>query len=930
MRKISIIAVLLFNFSLLNAQNYKLDAGNDLYLNCFDEVQLNAKIINWTNKYISNIEIKSICFANDTIGFATGGQWNKGVIYKTADGGETWSEIKNVNYFLEDVFFLNKDTGFVVGGVYSSEDVILRTTDGGVTWDLTNNNTYNILNSIFFCNDTVGYSVGENNRVLKTIDCGETWTFQDVESSFLTDIAFYDDNIGIIIGKNGVLLKTTDAGNTWNTINNFDIVVDLYSTAFIGNKSYIAGKEGLIISSEDFFETYTVLKTKTLSPLYDIKFLNNDTAIAVGNNVIITTTDGGNTWNREFSEYEGNFNCTSFLTNNKRYIVGGKLYEGRILSYSEIPENYDIEWIPDTYLSESDILNPVINPLQSLSYILKITDHSEFNLEDTLNITVYTPGIYAGKDTSLQVYDTIQIHGIAEVGRWEPDTKESETWFNKIHFINKDTGFIVAGQTMGAILKTTDGGKTWVHRILNNDIGLFDICFTNDSTGYAVGNSGTILKTTDYGENWYRSESNTTAHLSSVFFVNENLGFATGSPDVVLKTVNGGATWQVSTIPNAVDIKRIYFINKNKGFIVENYPWECSYYKTTDGGNTWQKVIIEDVYAGPVDFFFFNEQDGYMLGQIGGTIYIFKTNDGGETWEYNRFQRYNSVTYTSFVFTDKNTGYISSGIGEIFKTTDGGKSLYLWDQIGSNINDMFFIDENNAFAVGDGGLLIKYHAKENINYNWVPDYNISNGNLLNPYVFPEEPITYYFSASTNEGCYAEDDILINVIDSISPTIICPDNQVFNLTESQKEYIVSGTELDPVSMNDNYQISGFYNNINNSSSLKDAAFKSGTTSVIWTVIDNADNVGSCNFNVSVNKSEDNQPHVFPNPTNGDIYFSSENSIQKIVVTDITGKKLLEKFNILQNDSIDISNFEKGIYIITIQTDKAISSSIIIKE
>ncbi|MBK6281812.1 MAG: T9SS type A sorting domain-containing protein [Draconibacterium sp.] len=51
----------------------------------------------------------------------------------------------------------------------------------------------------------------------------------------------------------------------------------------------------------------------------------------------------------------------------------------------------------------------------------------------------------------------------------------------------------------GIFLKTVDGGRTWsdLSGITRN--GLNSIFFTNDSTGYIVGDYGIILKTTNEG-----------------------------------------------------------------------------------------------------------------------------------------------------------------------------------------------------------------------------------------------------------------------------------------------------------------------------------------------------------------------------------------------------------------------------------------------
>ena len=52
--------------------------------------------------------------------------------------------------------------------------------------------------------------------------------------------------------------------------------------------------------------------------------------------------------------------------------------------------------------------------------------------------------------------------------------------------------------------------------------------------------------------------------------------------------------------------------------------------------------------------------------------------------------------------------------------------------------------------------------------------------------------------------------------------------------------------------------------------------------------------------------------------------------KVVVSNIPGKTILKKTVIQQNESIDLSGFESGIYIVRIQTEDEIVTRKIVKE
>ena len=50
----------------------------------------------------------------------------------------------------------------------------------------------------------------------------------------------------------------------------------------------------------------------------------------------------------------------------------------------------------------------------------------------------------------------------------------------------------------------------------------------------------------------------------------------------------------------------------------------------------------------------------------------------------------------------------------------------------------------------------------------------------------------------------------------------------------------------------------------------------------------------------------------------------------MVSDLTGKQIIEKVDIQQNETINLSSFKRGIYIIKIQTDNKIFTTKIMKE
>ena len=102
--------------------------------------------------------------------------------------------------------------------------------------------------------------------------------------------------------------------------------------------------------------------------------------------------------------------------------------------------------------------------------------------------------------------------------------------------ISSDTCFALTEE--GRICRTTDGGLHW--SINNIGVNGKKIIFVNSSIGYIVGGGGTILKSIDGGISWLPQISGTINNLLSVSFTDANKGYVVGDNGTILNTMNGG------------------------------------------------------------------------------------------------------------------------------------------------------------------------------------------------------------------------------------------------------------------------------------------------------------------------------------------------------------------------------------------------------
>jgi len=149
----------------------------------------------------------------------------KGWVYNTTDGGFTWSFQDSVGRSnsperefvpCRDIQFTSLDSGWVVGG-FAGEALVAKTTDGGQLWFSEILMPFSLcsIREIEMINSQVGWFAGANNggaMLAKTIDGGNTWVDQLPSQGGFNSISMINSNIGYAVGDNGRIYKTINGG----------------------------------------------------------------------------------------------------------------------------------------------------------------------------------------------------------------------------------------------------------------------------------------------------------------------------------------------------------------------------------------------------------------------------------------------------------------------------------------------------------------------------------------------------------------------------------------------------------------------------------------------------------------------------------------------------------------------------------------------
>lgn len=256
---------------------------------------------------------------------------------------------------------------------------------------------------------------------------------------------------------------------------------------------------------------------------------------------------------------------------------------------------------------------------------------------------------------------------------------------------------------------------------------LYDVFFINENLGWAVGTGSTVLKTIDGGFTWLPQQCDGPQDIRSVFFIDQQTGYLCGdeffSDSKVMKTTNSGNNW--IHISEPILIYRgiwnsIYFINALTGFLGGHFGNQIL--KTTNSGINWFRVLSNVGNTGSLiySFDFLNAQTGFAVTSAWNTgvdvfsSFVLKTTNSGTNW----FINYSYISPTSNLnefykikFTDNNTGYITTKKDTIFKTTNEGMNWFKFVIGGKNNNmshrSVFFIDNNTGFVTSNSNFINK-------------------------------------------------------------------------------------------------------------------------------------------------------------------------------------------------------------------------------
>jgi len=316
---------------------------------------------------------------------------------------------------------------------------------------------------------------------------------------------------------------------------------------------------------------------------------------------------------------------------------------------------------------------------------------------------------------------------------WQPQTSGVTARLRGVSAVSPLVAWASGGN--GTVLRTTDGGRTWVPRPIPDagkldfrDIGAF-----SDRVAYALsigpGPASRIYKTTDGGATWALQFANgdPKVFLDAMAFADETLGYAfSDSVDghlVILTTSNGGRGWERiadDRLPPAIAGEGAFAASgTNVALVGRTHVWigttASRVIRTTDGGRTWTAFptpVATGEATGIFSIAFRDTRHGIVVGgnyrkeaEAANNVAI--TSDGGASWTLVRTRALSGFrSVVAWVPSAGERTFIAIGPSGADWSTDDG---YTWTPMQGDGFDTVSIAPHAivGWAAGQSGRIAK-------------------------------------------------------------------------------------------------------------------------------------------------------------------------------------------------------------------------------
>ncbi len=515
----------------------------------------------------------------------------KGVVYRTTDGGENWTELWRGDNLARYCWIDPRDTDvlYVSTGIFDREASnsdgwsgiaggvgIVKSTDGGVSWetiDQDNGLTDLYVGSLYMhpenpdillagCGQVPLSSITgvETGGVFLSTDAGRTWKkllgddkFTSVEISTLDTSVYYAATASAVY-------RSDDAGSTWqkytrenNTWGSPGVIggtpIDMQCDPADAQRVFINSYLGGVFLSTDGGRNwtnassgYTGAEVKELAVAAD----EPERLYAGGRTGVFSSTDGGTTW--------------TGLANSSENFSASVLNE--IAALSVDPEDsqhvltagVDIMGIVSTEDGGESWEIVATLPVAPLEYIFAPSDPTvvyanvtALSCWESLHAAEQSPD----NDDCNEAWAGLYVS--TDGGKTWSNTNTSEEGYSSISMAvdPEDAQTVYAYRLTNELYRTTDAGASW-EKIGNGlpQVPVLSLAVdrVNPETLYAGTLNSALYRSTDSGQTWTQASSglNPEAEICSIMIdaANPQVVYAADTGSGVYVSTDGAGTWK--------------------------------------------------------------------------------------------------------------------------------------------------------------------------------------------------------------------------------------------------------------------------------------------------------------------------------------------------------------------------------------------------
>lgn len=546
-------------------------------------IQTNNKGNYWKRILVdSNCTFNSIEFWDSLNGIICG---DTNMLYTTNNAGITWSsyKLKNSHAFdkLDNLLLIDSTNGWLT----INKSILLNTKDAGKSWDSIYTFSENVT-LLKFMNDNIGWAITDSkdstshSNFYMTKNGGINWIkkLSNIIPDINTIVSYDSSNYGLvgihfygykIPYPHPFVIVTSDNGGSYDTVNFVGFNSNKASYAI--HSGYMLSKDSISIIAEEQKNYYCVKNgtswnathTNNSLPTIKHKQIKDEFGTAINENGnLIYTQNGGKQW----KELKNGSSIVSDLTN---------------ITFL----NSKIGWASG-YKSNAFTFHPpkgiLFKTLDGGERWKKLSIEFDRAIVDLEFASPNIGWLIFGDGNNLCNLRKSTDGGLS----WTSDTRGSglskTIKFQSIDFLSEKIGFIIGQKE---ILKTTDGGTTWIKQNIHcsdTSFTLRKINVISNSLSWIRGDSGLLLFSNDGGANWYERYIQFPGKIGSISFIDSKQGWIS-TRNKIFKTTDGGITWIEIPIPNDMEIFKLLFVNSKQGYAI----YRDLSYVTSDGGISW-------------------------------------------------------------------------------------------------------------------------------------------------------------------------------------------------------------------------------------------------------------------------------------------------------------------------------------------------------